>query len=260
MNLAIVCIRRPSKLIYAVREFAVFIDEMKVGGVKNGGEARFEVRSGRHSIYIKVDFYKSKPCVIDLQPGESVSLVCGAKEGMSGLVSAFTSLEDYLYLRSEEGPAQIIATTESAPQDARQEQVTVHMESEEEHVPAATEEVHVPRGVKIKVKRSRTVEHTVEVDWTVAGEVHLEAGFKHIVSGSIRGEISQKQGRSATESETVEYEVEIDGEKGSQYRLKWTDIWRKGMAEFRYGGATHMAPFKYRERSELEVVPVVQGS
>jgi hypothetical protein len=179
---------------------------------------------------------------------------------MSGLVSAFTSLEDYLYLRSEEGPAQIIATTESAPQAARQEQVAVYMESEEERVPAATVEVHVPKGVKIKVKRSRTVEHTVEVDWAVAGEARLEAGFKQIVSGSIRGELSQKQGRSATESETVEYEVEIDGEKGRQYRLKWTDIWRKDTAEFRHGGATHMAPFRCRERSELEVVPVAQGS
>ena len=54
----------------------------------------------------------------------------------------------------------------------------------------------------------------------------------------------------------MEYEVEIDGEKGCRYRLIWTDIWRKGIAEFSHGSATHMALFRYSERSELEVVPV----
>lgn len=255
-SLATICVRRPSKLMYAVREFAVFIDERKVGGVKDGGVARCEVQPGSHSVYVTIDFYKSKPCVINLQPGESASLVCGAKEGMSGLVSAFTSLEDYLYLRPEEGSVQVVGTTESAPQASRKKPLIVYMESEEERLPAATEEVRVPKGVRIKVKRSRTVEHTVEIDWTATGEVRFEAGFKQIVSGSLRGEISQKQGRTATESETVEYEIEIDGQKCSQYRLTWTDIWRKGTTEFQHGSATHMVPFRYRERSELEVMPV----
>ncbi|HWQ70232.1 MAG TPA: hypothetical protein VN494_09855 [Patescibacteria group bacterium] len=253
---AIICIRRPAKLMYAARKFAVFIDEMKVGGVKDGGEARFEVKPGRHSICVKIDFYTSKPHVINLRPGESASLVCGAKEGMSGLVSAFTSMEDYLYLRLEEDPAQVISATASVPETPLQKQLVVHIDSEEERLPAATEEVRVPKGVKIKVKRSRTVEHTVEIDWTATGEARFEAGFKQIVSGSLRGEISQKQGRAATESETVEYEIEIDGEKCSQYRLTWTDIWHKGTTELQHGGATHMVPFRYRERSELEVAPV----
>jgi hypothetical protein len=134
------------------------------------------------------------------------------------------------------------------------------MESEEERVPAVTEEVYVPKGVKIKVKRSRTVEHTVEVDWAVVGEARLEAGIKQIMSGSIRSEISQKQGLSATESETVEYEVEIVGENICRSQLKWTDIWRKGVAEFMHSGITRVAPFRYRERSELEVVPVTKIS
>lgn len=190
-------------MVGALREFAVFIDGIKVGSVKNGGEARFEVRPGGHAIYVKLDFYKSKPCAIDLGQGESTSLVSGANGGL------FTSFGDYLYLRSEEGPVPIVAKTDSAPEAARQEQVAVHLDSEEERVPAATEEVHLPKGVKIRVKRSRMVEHTVEVDWTIGGEAGIEAGFKSIVSGSIRGEVSQKQGHTATESETVEYEVEI---------------------------------------------------
>ena len=257
MNSAIICIKRPWQLVYAIREFAIFIDEMKVGSVKNGTEATFEVKPGRHSIYARVDLYKSRPCVVDLQPGASASLVCGAQEGISGIMSAFTSPKDYVYLRPEEGPAEVGAVTVPAPQAAWQEQVTVHLEDEGERIPAATEEGHVPKGVKIKVKRSRTVEHTVEVNWTITGEARLEAGFKQILSGSIRGEISRQQGQSAVESETVEYEVELDGEKGLRYRLQWTDIWRNGTAEFLHGGVTHQTPFRYRERSELAVLPVV---
>jgi len=70
-------------LVGALREFAVFIDGIKVGSVKNGGEARFEVRPGGHAIYVKLDFYKSKPCAIDLGQGESTSLVSGANGGFS---------------------------------------------------------------------------------------------------------------------------------------------------------------------------------
>ena len=105
MNVATICIKRPWNLACAARQFAVFIDESKVGGVRNGSEASFEVTPGRHSVYTKIDFYKSKPCVVDLEPGQRASLVCGAKEGMSGVVSALTSLQDYLYLRPEDGPA-----------------------------------------------------------------------------------------------------------------------------------------------------------
>jgi hypothetical protein len=259
MNLATIRIRRPQAFAAYLREISVFIDGTKVGGVKNGGEARFDVPPGGHSIYVKLDFYKSKPFAIDLEQGESAALVCGMNGGLSGLVSAIT-FANYLYLRSEQGAVPTVATPESATDPARGEQVAVHMDSEEERIPAATEAVHVPKGVKIRVKRSRVVEHTVEVDWTVGGEASLEVGFKSIVSGSIRGEVSQKQGRTTTESETVEYEVEIDGDQSSSYSLRWTDIWCKGAAEFMQGGAIRRVPFRYRDRSELEVLAVTSGS
>ncbi|HEV3201233.1 MAG TPA: hypothetical protein VGZ73_25200 [Bryobacteraceae bacterium] len=249
MNTTVICIRRHRAWSGALRDFGVFVDGTRVGGVENGGEAIFKVSPGRHSIYVKIDFYQSKPCVVDLDPGESTSLVCG----VAGLVSAL-SQEGYLYLRSEGESDHIDATKGSEPQADLPAEVTVRLESEEERVPAATEDIHLPKGVKIKVKRSRMVEHTVEVDWTVAGQAQVDAGFKQILSGSIRGEVSHKQGRTATESETVEYEVELDGEKCSPYRLCWTDIWRKGTAEFRRGGTTRIVPFRYRDRSELAVV------
>jgi len=185
-------------------------------------------------------------------------MVCGAKGGISGLVSAFTSLDDYIYLRLTQEPAQILTASASPSQPLLHEQIQVHMESEEERVPAATEEILVPLGVTIKVKRSRTIEHTVEIDWSVASEGRFDIGIKQMLSGSIRGEISRKQGRSSKESETMEYQIELSGDIRSQYRLVWTDIWRKGIVEFTHERTTHLAPFRFRERTELEVVPVTK--
>lgn len=125
----------------------------------------------------------------------------------------------------------------------------------EEPVPAISEEVVVPKGVKIKVKRSRKVEHTVLFEWTRTGEARLEAGYMGIVSGSIRAKIFQEEGRVATESETVEYEVELAGEKCSRYELKWIDIYRRGTVELQHKGASQMVPFKCKEKSQLEVMP-----
>lgn len=257
MNQAAVSIKRPAKLAFATRKFSVFIDGRKVGSVKNGSVSRFEVSPGRHTLQVKVDFYRSKPCSVDLEPGQSLSLICGTQEGLSGFLSAFTSLEEYITLKPEQGQDHSASPRASAQESLARDGLTVHLDSEEQRIPAATEEVRVPSGVKIKVRRSRTVEHTVEVEWDLAGEVRLEAGFKQVISSSIRGEMSHRKGASATERETVEYEVEIDGQKGSQYQLQWTDVWRSGTVEFRLGGETCLTPFRYRDRSELEVWPLV---
>ena len=91
---AAIIIRRPWKLRCSIRQFAVFIDETKVGGVYNGAEARFEVTPDRHSVYIKLDLWNSKPCVLDLQPGQSASLVCGLPRQLV----AWISPGDYLSL------------------------------------------------------------------------------------------------------------------------------------------------------------------
>lgn len=229
---------------------------MKAGDIENGGEARFNVEPGRHSLYVKVDFYKSKPLTLDLQSGETVEMVCGLKEGLSGVMSALTSRTEYLYLRPEEASAEDVPPAMPSPQTNLQDRVTVHLKETEERVPAATEEIHVPIGVTIKVKRSRTVEHTVEVEWQLTGEIRIEAGVKQILAGSIRGEISRKQGTSSKASETIEYEIELKGEASSEYRLVWTDIWRKGTAEFEHEHTTYLVPFRYKQRAELDVVPL----
>ncbi len=55
---------------------------------------------------------------------------------------------------------------------------------------------------------------------------------------------------------SLEYEVKLSGEKASQYSLLWKDIWLKGIIECSEDNITEMIPFRFRERSELKVVPL----
>ena len=132
----------------------------------------------------------------------------------------------------------------------------IRLDAEVETDQTASEEVSVPAGVTIKVKRSRTIEHTVDIDWHKSGAINIDSGFKPIISASIRGEIGQRQGRTYHESETLEYEVALSGETSAHYRLTWTDVWRKGIAEFYVGSTSRTLPFRFRESTKLEVYPI----
>jgi hypothetical protein len=132
----------------------------------------------------------------------------------------------------------------------------IHLDSEVDTINTTSEEVSVPHGVTIKVKRSRTMEHTVDIDWNTIGGVNIETGLKPIISASIRGEIGYRHGRTYKESETLEYEVALNGETSTRYRLSWTDTWRKGIAEIPIGNETKVIPFRFRESTKLEVTPI----
>jgi hypothetical protein len=125
--------------------------------------------------------------------------------------------------------------------------VGVHIESERDRAHVATEKVRVPRGVSITVKRSRTIEHTIDI----SGKI----GLQPIISASVRGEIERRGGQARLERETVEYEVALNGQQSEQYELEWTDIWCKGIVEFENAGKTEVLPFRFQERTELEVKP-----
>jgi hypothetical protein len=68
---------------------AISVDGVQVGGVKNGGEARFEVRPGKRSFEITLGPWMSKQLVMDLPPGQHVSLVCG----VSALTGIYVTAE-----------------------------------------------------------------------------------------------------------------------------------------------------------------------
>ena len=143
----------------------------------------------------------------------------------------------------------------TVPEKLPQQEVRVYLEPELEKVRANSETIIVPVGVKIKVRRSRTIEHTIDIVWRDLQGGNLSLGFKDVVNISVRTEIENQKGRSYTESETIEYEVELDGQVSSQYSLIWSDVWCKGVIEVPNNNVTQLVPFRFREHSELEVTP-----
>lgn len=134
--------------------------------------------------------------------------------------------------------------------------IEVKWEPQEKEIQAATEVIQVPRGVKITVKRSRTIDHTIEINWRTQNGISIDAGIKQLISTTIHSEIEKSKGRTYHESEKMEYEIELDGEKHNRYKLVWSDIWLIGDTEVIHGSMKAKYPFEFKERSELTVVAV----
>lgn len=166
---------------------------------------------------------------------------------------------NYRWKYFRDSQAVTIETHKSQPLNSigiDQPNINIYLEKESERIRTSSETVLVPAGVKITVKRSRTVEHTVDVSWGDLKGESLDLGIKDFFGISIKSEIEKKRGRSYKESETIEYEVELNGDKVSQYNLVWADIWCKGFIEITINNTTQMLPFRFRDSSELEVIPV----
>ena len=133
--------------------------------------------------------------------------------------------------------------------------VTVYFEAELEKVQAATEKVQVPQGVTAKVKRSRTIEHSVNLTTSESVETSSTHAYTEFLSQSVKKEIEQKHGRNYQESETLEYEVELDGSQGSSYTLIWIDSFCKGIIEFSHTDRIDRVPFRFRTQTDLQVTP-----
>lgn len=140
----------------------------------------------------------------------------------------------------------------TAPQSTSH--VNIELQPEERRLNVATEVVRVPRGVTIKVSRSRTVEHSVAVDWR--HEIGAEVGFQQFVTAAIRGEIERRLGRTYQQTETTAYEVELNGKISEQYKLTWVDVLLTGVSEVVDGGSVRRLPFEFRDRSELEITSI----
>ncbi len=134
--------------------------------------------------------------------------------------------------------------------------VKINIEPNEVKSQAASEIIGVPKGVIVKVKRVRVVEHSVNIEWSSAITGKGEVGIKQLVSASIQGEIQRVKGYVLQQTESMEYEITLDGEKHTQYQLIWMDVWLKGVAEIQETANSYQQPFQFRDRAELKVVPM----
>ena len=129
----------------------------------------------------------------------------------------------------------------------------IHLEPCPERRATTQERVEIALGARFKMRRSRTIEHTINIDWRSVKNVEGQAGLRTILHAAIRGELERSQGQSYHQSETIEHEIELDGSRSHIYELCWSDIWQKGTLELREGNTTQLIPFECRIGTELKV-------
>ena len=59
-----------------LRAFQIFLDEKKVGGIREGDSFTLEIQPGHHSIYLHMDWHTTSPLPFDITPGENVTFIC----------------------------------------------------------------------------------------------------------------------------------------------------------------------------------------
>lgn len=75
----IIRIQRTSQFTALFTPFEVYIDDRKVGALGNHEQGQYEVEPGAHTLYLKVDNFKSKPIPLSLNAGDTIQLVCSPK-------------------------------------------------------------------------------------------------------------------------------------------------------------------------------------
>ena len=86
---AIISLSRKKTASNMLRQFTITIDDKAVGKIKAGQTKQFRVPCGSHAIRVKLDFYKSKQLLIELQPGDNLALECG-DQGPASLGETFS--------------------------------------------------------------------------------------------------------------------------------------------------------------------------
>jgi hypothetical protein len=71
-------IQRIRQWVGRIRALDVYVDGQKVGSLASGESRLFPLVPGQHSIYVKMDWYKSVPLTVSVQTGETISLECGS--------------------------------------------------------------------------------------------------------------------------------------------------------------------------------------
>ncbi len=81
-DMSAIRLSRKSNLVYCVRKFGVFIDGQKIGSIGNGQTETFQVAPGRHRMFMKVSWCKSKEFEFDIASGDTKEMECGTPLGL----------------------------------------------------------------------------------------------------------------------------------------------------------------------------------
>lgn len=148
--------------------------------------------------------------------------------------------------------SEVRKNTPTVPKPAGTNILNVTLDKKIKEVEAAHEDLTTSYGVKRKFKKTRTVECTLSQTDTFGGGAGGKVDFG-VVSVDLRGRVEKDLGRTVKASESVEEEIELDGDKVQKVRLVWCDQYRTGTAEVSVNGKTQKVEFEFRIGTKLQV-------
>jgi hypothetical protein len=81
-NQAVIAIRRPANWVGAsLRSFVVRIDGRRAGRIKRGTTGEFTVEPGEHTVEVSMDWFRSRPFRVVVEPGSRTDLAIGSRSG-----------------------------------------------------------------------------------------------------------------------------------------------------------------------------------
>ena len=128
---AYITLRRNRTSSNQLRQFAILVDNKVVGKIGAGQSKQFRLPCGQHQIGIKLDFYKSQPLQINLNPEDNLMLECGDRspeslretftlKGIEKSINSLIKPKEYLYVEpSDAQTAPAAARQQPAVQPAR---------------------------------------------------------------------------------------------------------------------------------------------
>lgn len=87
--MAIIKIQREKSFADKVRDYKIFMNNIKVGTISEGQTKEFYVKEGKHIISTKIDWAGSQEIELDLKENETVNLVVNNYSTKNWLISVY---------------------------------------------------------------------------------------------------------------------------------------------------------------------------
>jgi len=84
--MAIIKLIRTSEYVNMAREYGIYIDNTKVGVIRNGRTGEFDIAPGTHTIYAKIDWCYSPTRTFYVSGSEDTTFKVGAFKNANGIM------------------------------------------------------------------------------------------------------------------------------------------------------------------------------
>lgn len=86
-----------------LRGYDIFVDDNKVGTIRQGGAVALPVSPGPHTVQFKIDWCSSQVMHIDIREGSAIDISCGPN-AKPWLALAYITLWREKYIWAQAGP------------------------------------------------------------------------------------------------------------------------------------------------------------